>query len=151
MCSWGPRARAWRERSPPRSPTALRADSGPSRDATYVETNSLPSTLAHEIPLPAGWALAYGAFATQGENASLHMTLDGLSDDELNEINLAVTSSSTLYHFGVGLGVPLSARLRIGVALFGVYESTNESLVFSAGATGVERPSLSHALRARLR
>lgn len=121
----------------------LRADSGPSRDITYVETNSLPTTLAHEIPLPSGWALAYGAFATQGESAAAHMKLRGLNDDELNEISLAVTSSSTLYHFGGGLGIPLTERLRIGVAVFGVYETARSAAVFSAGVGGLDSPSLS--------
>jgi len=82
-------------------------------DFSSTEFAVIPATLANELPLPNNWALAYGLFTSRAS--------DTKTTDTTGQV--IGSSSRRTTNFGGGVGAPLSSTLRLGLSLFGAYET----------------------------
>ncbi len=119
----------------------LQTDSGRKGDGSLLELFAAPSTLAHQVPLEGGWGLGYGVFTTKRESGLLRASLDGATDAELNDWELAQSDEAQRYNLGLGLSLP-HGKLRFGASLFAVYEQAASTFQLTGGQSGEGQSSV---------
>jgi hypothetical protein len=124
-----------------RMPGLLRGSDGSSADANFTEVLSIPSAVSYVRPVgQRRVTAALGLFTPQSNDYTLRASLSTTGAvDTRWQIGLA--GREVQYYAGGGLGIELSRRVLLGVALLGAYQSASGSVQASGsvedGAGGI--------------
>jgi hypothetical protein len=102
-------------------------------DAHNTVLLSVPSSLAIAKRLSPAVALGVGVFVPQHDRVDAGAKLEFVVPGFRYSATYGVIQQSTTYHVAAGLGLVVSPRVRLGLALVGVYQTTTAFFDFAAG------------------
>lgn len=110
-------------------PRLIVADDGTRADASFTEFVTIPSALTYVRRINPRLSLGLGLFASQLYDFTLRSSFDVTEPSVDLRFRLQTVSSSEIarYHLAGGLGLQLSQKLSLGVALFGDYADFAQS------------------------
>ena len=113
----------------------LSVEGGPSKDASVTEFVAIPTQIAYVRELTPCMTLGLGYFVPKAENALLSDRLTVGDDMAGSTWALDTRSTTTSSWLVAALGLRAHSRVRVGFGLFGVYETSVDSLSFFGSVT----------------
>lgn len=114
-------------------PGLLSTDAGDSADADFTEFVTVPSAISYARALSDRVKLGAGIFVPYSNNLILRSTLDVPAGEPPSSWVAALGVNHSRYHGALGAAFVVSPRLRVGVALHGIYDWATVSSLLSGG------------------
>ncbi len=113
-------------------------------DLDNVELISVGASLANAWRISDGLTLSLGVFQPESERFSFRAfdvaaLYDGVTVQEYRQ-HFSASLQTDRTHLGIGVGWQVLPRFRLGVALFGIYRTTNTTISINAGAHDADNP-----------
>jgi len=109
----------------------LSVKGGPAKDASVTEFVAIPTQIAYARKFGERWTLGVGYFVPRASNTLLSERLEGVAaSGTASTMALDARVSSASSWLTAAAAVQLSPRLRLGFAVFGVYDESVQSTTF---------------------